>query len=97
MSMLLAWRWWAPHRWLLTSCCPLKAARGATSCPGREVADETPPSEIYSALVVEEEGKASSLRGLAEVIGRHGLFSSLYSDRGSHCFVTPKGGQAARR
>jgi hypothetical protein len=47
--------------------------------------------------VVEEEGKASSLRGLAEVIGRHGLFSSLYSDRGSHYFVTPKGVQAARR
>jgi transposase len=54
-------------------------------------------SEIYSAFLVEEEGTRSSLRGLAEVIGRHGLFSSLYSDRGSHYFVTPKaGGKVAK-
>ena len=54
-------------------------------------------SELYSAFLVEEEGTLSSLRGLAEVIGRHGLFCSLYSDRGSHDFVTPKaGGKVAR-
>ncbi len=34
-------------------------------------------SELYSAFLVEEEGTFSSLRGLAEVIGRHGLFCSL--------------------
>jgi transposase len=51
-------------------------------------------SEIYSAFLVEEEGTFSSLRGLAEVIERHGLFSSLYTDRGSHYFVTPKAGGA---
>jgi transposase len=51
---------------------------------------EDATSEIYSAFLVEEEGTQSSFRGLAEVIGRHGLFSSLYSDRGSHYFVTPK-------
>jgi transposase len=54
-------------------------------------------SEISSAFLVEEEGTQSSLRGLGEVIGRHGLFSSLYSDRGSHYFVTPKaGGKVAK-
>ena len=49
-------------------------------------------SEIYSAFLVEEEGTFSSFRGLAEVIGKHGLFSSLYTDRGSHYFLTPKAG-----
>jgi transposase len=49
-------------------------------------------SEIYSAFLVEEEGTASSLRGLGEVIGRHGLFCALYTDRGSHYFSTPKAG-----
>lgn len=34
-------------------------------------------SEIYSAFLVEEEGTASSLRALAEVIERHGLFCEL--------------------
>ncbi|HJY52325.1 MAG TPA: helix-turn-helix domain-containing protein, partial [Stellaceae bacterium] len=34
-------------------------------------------SAIYSIFLVEEEGTASSFRGLAEVIGQHGLFSSF--------------------
>ncbi len=49
-------------------------------------------SEIYSMFLVEEEGTASSLRGLEETVDRKGLFSSLYTDRGSHYFVTPKAG-----
>jgi len=49
-------------------------------------------SEIYSAFLCEEEGTFSSFRGLSEVIGRHGLFSSFYTDRGSHYFLTPKAG-----
>ena len=49
-------------------------------------------SAILSAFLVEEEGTASSFRGLAEVIERHGLFCSLYTDRGSHYFYTPEGG-----
>jgi transposase len=54
-------------------------------------------SEIYSAFLVEEEGTFSSFRGLAEVIERHGLFSSLYTDRGRHYFFTPKaGGKVAK-
>jgi transposase len=49
-------------------------------------------SAIYSAFLVEEEGTASSFRGLGEVIAGHGLFCTLYSDRGSHYFHTPKAG-----
>lgn len=54
-------------------------------------------SVIYSAFLVEEEGTASSFRGLAEVIERHGLFCELYTDRGSHYFHTPKAGEAVSR
>ena len=50
-------------------------------------------SAIYSAFLVAEEGTASSFRGLAEVIARHGLFCELYTDRGSHYFHTPKAGE----
>jgi transposase len=50
-------------------------------------------SEIYSAILVEEEGTASTFRALREVIGEHGLFCSLYTDRGSHYFHTPKAGE----
>lgn len=49
-------------------------------------------SEIYSAFFVDEEGTASSFRGLHEAIARHGLFCALYTDRGSHYFHTPKAG-----
>ena len=49
-------------------------------------------SEIYSALLVEEEGTASTFRGLLEVFGRHGLPLSLYTDRGSHYFHTAEAG-----
>lgn len=50
-------------------------------------------SAILSAFLVEEEGTASSLRGLGEVIARHGLFCELYTDRGSHYFHTPRAGE----
>ncbi|MDQ1290659.1 MAG: hypothetical protein QG615_449 [Nitrospirota bacterium] len=49
-------------------------------------------TEIYSAFFVEEEGTLSSLRGLQEVIETHGLFSSLYTDRGSHYWYTEAAG-----
>ena len=49
-------------------------------------------SELYSSFLVEEEGTASSLRGLHDVIARHGLFCALYTDRGGHYFYTPKAG-----
>ncbi len=49
-------------------------------------------SAIYSAVLVAQEGTASTFRGLAEVIERHGLFIELYTDRGSHYFHTPVAG-----
>lgn len=49
-------------------------------------------SAILSAVLVEEEGTASSFLGLHETIARHGLFSAFYTDRGSHYFHTPKAG-----
>jgi transposase len=49
-------------------------------------------TEIYSAFFVEEEGTLSRLRGLREVIEAHGLFSSLYTDRGSHYWYTEEAG-----
>ena len=51
-------------------------------------------STLYSAFLVEEEGTASTLRGLLDVFTTHGLPSSLYTDRGSHYFFTPKAGEA---
>lgn len=50
-------------------------------------------SAIYSAILVEQEGTASSFAGLAEVMAAHGLPCSLYTDRGSHYFHTPKAGE----
>lgn len=47
-------------------------------------------SRIVSALFVAQEGAMSSFLGLAETIAAHGLFGSLYTDRGSHYFLTPK-------
>jgi transposase len=50
-------------------------------------------SEIYYAQLVEEESTRTVMRGVREVIERKGLFCSLYSDRGSHFFYTPKAGE----
>lgn len=47
-------------------------------------------TEHYSMFFVEEEGTASSFRGVQEVIAARGLFSSFYSDRGSHYWHTPE-------
>lgn len=47
---------------------------------------------IYSAFFVDEEGTLSTFRGVHEVISENGLFCSLYVDRGSHYFNTPKAG-----
>lgn len=49
-------------------------------------------NEHYTMFFVEEEGTASSLRGVLDVIVQKGLFSSLYTDRGSHYWLTPKEG-----
>jgi transposase len=76
----------SPHPWL----------EGRAPCDLVVTMDDA-TSEIYSAFLVEEEGTASSFLGLAEVISQHGLFSSFYTDRGSHYFHTPKaGGKVAK-
>src|SRR5271154_472546 len=49
-------------------------------------------SEIYYAQLVEEESTRTVMAGLRQVIEREGLFCTLYSDRGSHFFVTVKEG-----
>src|SRR5881398_1038682 len=49
-------------------------------------------SEIYYAQLVEEESTLTVMAGLKEVIQRKGVFCALYSDRGSHFWLTPKVG-----
>jgi transposase len=49
-------------------------------------------SEIYYAQLVEEESTVTVMAGLREVIERQGVFCALYSDRGSHFWLTPKVG-----
>jgi transposase len=49
-------------------------------------------NEHYSMFFVDQEGTASSFQAVAQVIERHGLFSSLYTDRGTHYWHTPVAG-----
>ncbi|MDA3791654.1 MAG: ISNCY family transposase [Desulfobacula sp.] len=64
--------------------------------PGRKwdliVTMDDATNEHYSIFFVDEEGTSSSFTGVHEVIENHGLFSSFYSDRGSHYWYTPKAG-----
>ncbi|HLE17781.1 MAG TPA: ISNCY family transposase [Syntrophales bacterium] len=48
--------------------------------------------EHYSMFFVDEEGTDSSFQGVRDVVVQRGLFSSLYTDRGSHYWYTPKEG-----
>jgi hypothetical protein len=50
-------------------------------------------SEIYYAQLVAEESTRTVMAGLREVIENQGIFCALYSDRGSHFFVTVKEGE----
>ena len=49
-------------------------------------------SEIYYAQLTEEESTLTVMAGLKEVIEHKGVFCALYSDRGSHFWLTPKAG-----
>lgn len=54
-------------------------------------------SEVYAAYLAPQEGTLTVMAGLKEVLQREGLFCSLYTDRGSHFFHTPKvGGRVDR-
>jgi transposase len=50
-------------------------------------------SEIHYAQLVEEESTRTVMAALREVIEKKGSFCALYSDRGSHFFMTPKAGE----
>jgi transposase len=54
-------------------------------------------SEIYYAQLVEEESTETVMAALREVIERRGLFCAVYSDRGSHFWLTPKAGEEVDR
>lgn len=56
------------------------------------VAMDDATSEDYSAFFVQEEGTMSTFLALREVVETHGLFGSLYTDRGSHFWKTPQAG-----
>jgi transposase len=51
-------------------------------------------SEIYYAQLVREESTLTVMAALKEVIEQKGLFCALYSDRGSHFWLTPNAGEA---
>src|ERR1051325_1209865 len=50
-------------------------------------------NEIYYAQLVSEESTFTVMAALRAVIEKQGLFCSLYSDRASHFFLTPKAGE----
>ena len=54
-------------------------------------------SEIYYGQLVEEESTTTVMAALREVIERKGVFCALYSDRGSHFWLTPKAGEPVDR
>jgi len=49
-------------------------------------------NEHYSMFFCDEEGTQSSFQGVRDVIEGMGLFCSLYTDRGSHYWITPEAG-----
>ncbi|HLW82432.1 MAG TPA: hypothetical protein VKS20_10370, partial [Candidatus Acidoferrales bacterium] len=50
-------------------------------------------SEVYYAQLVEQESTETVLAGLREVVEQRGIFCTLYSDRASHFWLTPKQGE----
>lgn len=50
-------------------------------------------SEIYHASLVEAESTSSVMTAIRQVIEKEGIFCSLYSDRASHFWLTPKAGE----
>ena len=74
------------HRWL-----------GGQECHDLIVVLDDATSEVYYAQLVEQESSATVLGALREVVEQRGIFCSLYSDRASHFWVTPKAGEAVDR
>ncbi len=53
--------------------------------------------EVYYAQLVEQESTLTVLAALRDVVGKHGFFCALYSDRASHFWLTPKEGEYVDR
>lgn len=53
--------------------------------------------EIYYAQLVDAESTCSIMTAIRQVIEKEGVFCSLYSDRASHFFRTPKAGEPVDR
>jgi transposase len=54
-------------------------------------------SEVYYAQLVEQESTETVMAALREVVEKRGIFCSLYSDRASHFWLTPKAGEPVDR
>ena len=54
-------------------------------------------STVYYAQLVEQESTWTVLAALRAVVEKHGIFCALYSDRGSHFWLTPKQGEMVDR
>jgi transposase len=52
---------------------------------------------IYYAQLVEEESTVTLMAALRQVIDEQGQFCALYSDRGTHFWLTPKAGRGQGR
>lgn len=50
-------------------------------------------NQIYDASLVPQEDTLGCLQLLKNVVAKQGVFCSLYTDRGSHFFLTPQQGQ----
>jgi Helix-turn-helix domain len=70
------------HRWLPDSDAQQDLIVTLDDATGR----------ITSIFLTDQEGTMSSFQGLAETIRAHGLFGALYTDRGSHYFLTQTAG-----
>ena len=53
-------------------------------------------NEIYEMMLVDEEDTLGCMELLRNCIAAEGLFCSLYSDRASHFFLTPKAGEKVK-
>ena len=63
---------------------------GSRGGVGSDSDDDDATGRIY--IFVAQEGTWSSFRGVREVLEKEGIFSSFYSDRGSHYWRTPQAG-----
>ena len=53
--------------------------------------------EIGHAQLVDEESTRTVMTGIREVVETKGIFCSMYSDRASHFWLTPKAGEPVDR